>query len=88
MSALLRFARNRHRLSRAARAIGERSLVDAERNTYLCIWALDVLAHVFHGEIDQALTIVAAGPHHVEIGNSVNVEYARFRHRGSVATPG
>lgn len=84
--ALVQFARARHRLATTEQLAGDERMVEAERRTTTCIWALRVLTHVLRGEVDTACALAACGPPRIAMERSSNVEYARGRHRHSGST--
>jgi hypothetical protein len=86
VNALVLFARKRRRLTATERFVGDRMMLQAERRTAFCVWALDVLTHVFRGEFDDANTLAAMGPPQIRMRDSINVAYGRLRHRGALDT--
>jgi hypothetical protein len=83
---LVLFARNRQRLTEAERRLGDEMLLQAEKRTVMCMWAVAVLEHLFSGDADAASALAAKGPREVAMCDSIYVAYARLRRHGSMAT--
>ena len=81
MNPLIVFARRRHLLMEAERLSGDEVMLLAEHRTAMCVWALDVLGHIFRGEADEASALAAKGPPRVAMDESISVAYARQHHR-------